>query len=40
MYYTIMLAIAVAFGFGTLLNASDTIQKHKENQIIQELKSS
>lgn len=40
MRYILTLAIAVAFGFGTLLNATDTIQKQKDREIIQELKSS
>lgn len=40
MNYWITLAIALAFGVGTLLNAIDTIQKHNEKAVIQELQNS
>ena len=40
MRYTLTLIIAVVFGFGTLLNATWAIQKQKDREAIQELKSS
>lgn len=40
MYYWLTLAIALAFGVGTLFNAIDTIQKQNERAVIQDLQKS
>lgn len=40
MRYILTLAIAVSFGFGTFLNATDQMQKQRDREKIQELKSS
>lgn len=40
MRYIFTLAVAVSFGFGTFLNATNTIQKQKERELIQELQNS